>query len=177
MLILVILQTVAVLTTTTKLTKDCTVVSHGPRRPKKKKGNHLKDDEDDDKSIQDIVCMVLDNINKRKNNDDYLQHLSHMIRKNIDVRRNNNNNNFNINDEDIREIVCMVRANKNVDLPRNVFTVRQIGIRNCFNYNEYLYEINIGRDNTRTLPEFLNNLRQVFSYLINIMKYNASFGK
>ena len=144
---------------------------------KKKKGNDLKDDEDDDKSIQDIVCMVRDNINKRKNNDDYLQHLSHMIRKNIDVRRNNNNNNFNINDEDIREIVCMVRANKNVDLPRNVFTVRQIGIRNCFNYNEYLYEINIGRDNTRTLPEFLNNLRQVFSYLINIMKYNASFGK
>jgi hypothetical protein len=144
MLILVILQTGAVLTTTTKLTKDRTVVvSHGPRRAKKKKGNDLKDDEDDDKSIQDIVRMVRDNINKRKNNDDYLQHLSHMIRKNIDVRRNNNNNNFNINDEDIREIVCMVRANKNVDLPRNVFTVRQIGIRNCFNYNEYLYELTL----------------------------------
>jgi hypothetical protein len=135
---------------------------------KKRKRDDL---DEDDESIRKIVRMVRDNINKRKNNDDYLQCLSHMICKNIDVQRNNN---FNINDEDIREIVRMVRANKNVDVPRNVFTVRQIGIRNRFNYNEYIYEINIGRDNMSMLPEFLNNLHQVFSYLINIMKYSAS---
>ena len=63
-----------------------------------------------------------------------------------------------------------------INLSRNVFDVRQIGLRNRFNYNEYVYEVNIGADNMSTLPDFLNNLNQIFNYLINVMKYNASSG-
>jgi hypothetical protein len=61
-----------------------------------------------------------------------------MVRKNITSKKKNY---FNINDDDIKDLVKLVHANrkKNINLSRNVFDVRQIGLRNRFNYNEYVY--------------------------------------
>jgi hypothetical protein len=61
-----------------------------------------------------------------------------MVRKNITSKKKNY---FNINDDDIKDLVKLVHANrkKPINLSRNVFDVRQIGLRNRFNYNEYVY--------------------------------------
>ena len=83
--------------------------------------------------------------------------------------------NYDVEDRDIREISRIVEQNKkNVRIPRNAFSVDQIEIHRRFGYNEYIYNVKIGAGNVTTLPEFYDSLREVFSYLINIMNYIAS---
>jgi hypothetical protein len=86
---------------------------------------------------------------------------------------------FNINDKDILEIVCIVRASdkKNINVTPNIFSVNHTATRTRFSYNKYVCEVNVGSDNMSTLPDFLNNMRRMFSYFINVMKYKASSGK
>jgi hypothetical protein len=82
-----------------------------------------------------------------------------------------------ISDQQLLDIVCMVHANNNVCVPRSIFSAERVCVNTRFNHSEYIYEVTVGSNNMSTLPDFLNNMRCVFQYLINVMKYNASSGK
>ncbi|CAB4044265.1 Hypothetical predicted protein, partial [Paramuricea clavata] len=84
---------------------------------------------------------------------------------------------YDLSDEQLREIVRMVRANDDIEVPPTVFNLDSVRVNRRFNNNEYIYEINIGANNMTTLPGFLDNLRRVFQYLINLMRYNANSNK
>ena len=70
----------------------------------------------------------------------------------------------------------LIEQNKKSRTSSNAFTVERAYTHRRFGYNEYIYNVAIGANNASTLPDFLNNLREVFSYLINVMKYIASSG-
>ena len=76
---------------------------------------------------------------------------------------------FNIEDRDIQEIISLIDQNKKNRTSANAFTVERTHIHRRFGYNEYIYDVAIGANKASTLPDFLNNLREVFSYLINLM--------
>ena len=82
---------------------------------------------------------------------------------------------YDVQDRDIREILRIVEENrKNVRIGKSTFSVNQIQTHRRMGYNEYVYNVRIGAGNVTTLPEFYNSIREVFSYLINIMNYIAS---
>jgi Lhr-like helicase len=83
---------------------------------------------------------------------------------------------YNIEDRDIQEIISLIDRNKKNRTSANAFTVERTHTHRRFGYNEYVYDVAIGANKASTLPDFLNNLREVFSYLINVMKYIASSG-
>jgi hypothetical protein len=106
--------------------------------------------------------------------------IAQMSREN-NVQKNNSKKStskrkYNIEDRDIQEIVSLVQQNKKNRTSANAFTVERTHTHRRFGYNEYIYDVAIGANKASTLPDFLNNLREVFSYLINIMKYIASSG-
>jgi hypothetical protein len=111
--------------------------------------------------------------------DDNIREIIQMARDNIQQRNNSKRArqlNYNIEDRDIAEIVKLVRKNDKKTISKNIFNVNRVNVHRRFGYNENVYEVSIGPNNASTLPEFLENLRQTFSYLINIMKYIASSG-
>jgi hypothetical protein len=80
---------------------------------------------------------------------------------------------YDIDKADIEELVKTIQA-KRKKLKPNTFKIsQQVGHRR-FGYNEYVYDVSIGPNNMTTLLEFLECLREVFNYLINIMRYIAS---
>jgi hypothetical protein len=82
---------------------------------------------------------------------------------------------YNVQDRNILEILRIVEENrKNVRIGKSTFSVNQIQTHRRMGYNEYVYNVRIGAGNVTTLPEFYNSIREVFSYLINIMNYIAS---
>jgi hypothetical protein len=104
--------------------------------------------------------------------------IAQMSREN-NVQKNNSKKStskrkYTIEDRDIHEIVALVQQNKKNKTVANAFTVERTHTNRRFGYNEYIYDVAIGANKASTLPDFLNNLREVFSYLINIMKYIAS---
>ena len=122
-----------------------------------------------EKNIQEIARMVGEN-NRKKN----LAKLANMVKNNTARRRRRQPNiSYGIEDRDIRELAILVKRNRNMNVPRTTFSVRQIRTHQRFGYNEYIFYVNVGSENMRTLPEFLINLRKVFEYLINTMKYYA----
>ena len=121
-----------------------------------------------EKNIQEIARMVGEN-NRKKN----LAKLANMVKNNTARRRRQPNISYGIEDRDIRELAILVKRNRNMNVPRTTFSVRQIRTHQRFGYNEYIFDVNVGSENMRTLPEFLINLRKVFEYLINTMKYYA----
>jgi hypothetical protein len=161
------------------------VAYHGVTDGKKKKGKQRStivdkktvdlvskifdnlNNEQREKNIREIASMVADN-NKKK----HLAKLANMVKNNVTCRRQRQN--YRIEDRDIRELARLVRENKNINVPRTTFSIRQIRTHQRFGYNEYIFDINVGSENMRTtLPDFLTNLRKVFQYLINTMKYYA----
>ena len=161
---------------------------------KKRKGNDGQP-VNDEKYVNDIVRMVLDNVHKKQreknirdiahmvvenNNEKNILKLARMVVENNPLNRQQlaqgNKNNYKIDDHDIHEIVRLVKANENIHVPRSVFFVEPMRTHERFNYTEFIYDVNIGSENTNTLPEFFTNLRQVFEYLINTMKYHAGLG-
>jgi hypothetical protein len=109
--------------------------------------------------LVEIAQMSRDN-NVKKNNS----------KKSTDKRK------YNIEDRDIQEIISLIEQNKKNRTSSNAFTVERTHIHRRFGYNEYISYVAIGANNASTLPDFLNNLREVFNYLINVMKYIASSG-
>ena len=81
--------------------------------------------------------------------------------------------NYRIEARDIEDIAKRVRANRG-KMKRKLFNIKQLEGHRRLGYNEYIYDVSIGPANTSTLPDFLNNLREVFNYLINVMRYIAS---
>jgi hypothetical protein len=119
-----------------------------------------------EKNIQEIARMVGENTRKKN-----LAKLANMVKNNTARRRQPNS--YGIEDRDIRELAILVKRNSKLVVPRTTFSVRQIRTHQRFGYNEYIFYVNVGSENMRTLPEFLINLRKVFEYLINTMKYYA----
>ena len=108
--------------------------------------------------------------NNRKKN---LSKLADMVKNNTALCRRQSNISYDIEDRDIRELASLVKRSSNMNVPRTAFSVRQIRSHQRFGYNKYIFDVNVGSENMRTLPDFLINLRKVFEYLINTMKYYA----
>jgi hypothetical protein len=62
---------------------------------------------------------------------------------------------YDLSDEQLLEIVRMVRANNAIEVPPTVFNLHSVRINRHFNNNEYVYEINIGQNNMDMLPEYV----------------------
>ena len=92
----------------------------------------------------------------------------------INSKKSTTKRKYNVEDHDIQEIISLVDINKKNKTAANAFTVERTHTHRRFGYNEYIYDVAIGANKASTLPDFLNNLREVFSYLINLMKYIAS---
>ena len=93
----------------------------------------------------------------------------------IAAKQSREKRSYNVQDRHIREILRIVEENrKNVRIGKSTFSVNQIQTHHRLGYNEYVYNVRIGAGNVTTLPEFYNSIREVFSYLINIMNYIAS---
>jgi hypothetical protein len=110
------------------------------------------------KLIADIANMARDNELQR-----------------VATRQSREKRTFNVEDRDIHEIARIVERNrKDVRIPKNAFSVNHVQTHRRLGYNEYIYNIRIGAGNVSTLPELYGALREVFSYLINVMNYIAS---
>ena len=93
----------------------------------------------------------------------------------IATKQSRKKRSYNVQNRDIREILSIVEKNrKNVRIGKRTFSINQIQTHRRMGYNEYIYNVRIGAGNVTTLPEFYNSIREVFSYLINIMNYIAS---
>ena len=138
-----------------------------------------------DEDLSEIVNMVRKNKSIGRGHiqitPELVVEIAQMSRQN-NVQKNNSKKStakrkYNIEDRDIQEIISLIDQNKkNSRTSANAFTVERTHIHRCFGYNEYIYDVAIGANRASTLPDFLNNLREVFSYLINVMKYIASSG-
>ncbi|CAB4013528.1 Hypothetical predicted protein [Paramuricea clavata] len=124
------------------------------------------DREKREKNIEEIAKMVVDRNNKQN-----LSKLADMVKNTKSLYREKRN--YNIEDRDIVELAALVRSHRNISLPRTSFSVRQIRTHERFGYTEYIFDVNVGSEHMRSLPDFLVNLRSVFDYLINTMMYYA----
>jgi hypothetical protein len=79
------------------------------------------------------------------------------------------NNSFNIADDQLKQIVRMIRTTQSRRIPAQIFSAELAHVNTRFNHQELIYNINVGSNNMNSLPELL-----VFQYLINVMKYNAN---
>ena len=91
----------------------------------------------------------------------YIREIANMARANVEQRNNLRRANandaersFNIDDNDIREMIRLVRNNNNNRIPDNVFNVERVRLHRRFNYNEYIYNVTIGGNNHSMLPDF-----------------------
>jgi hypothetical protein len=83
-------------------------------------------------------------------------------------------NSFDITDEQLHDIVRMIRTTQSRPIPAQIFSAELAHVNTRFNHRELIYNISIGSNNMNSLPELLENFRRVFQYLINVMKYNAN---
>ena len=83
-------------------------------------------------------------------------------------------NSFDIADEQLKQIVRMIRTTQSRRVPAQIFSAELAHVNTRFNHQELIYNINVGSNNMNSLPELLENLRRVFQYLINVMKYYAN---
>ena len=83
-------------------------------------------------------------------------------------------NSFDITDEQLRDIVRMIRTTQSRPIPAQIFSAELAHVNTRFNHRELIYNISVGSNNMNSLPELLENFRRVFEYLINVMKYNAN---
>ncbi|CAB3982341.1 DNA polymerase [Paramuricea clavata] len=131
----------------------------------------------DENMLQDIIKMVRKNKNSRiELTPQVIVDIAQMAKDNIkQLRRNKKGKraHYRIEARDIAEIAELVKENRK-KIKKKIFHVKQIAGHRRWGYNEYVYDVKIGPANTSTLPAFLNSLREVFNYLINIMKYIAS---
>jgi hypothetical protein len=84
------------------------------------------------------------------------------------------NNSFDITDEQLHDIVRMIRTTQSRPIPARIFSAELARVNTRFNHRELIYNISVGSNNMSSLPELLENFRRVFEYLINVMKYNAN---
>ena len=67
-------------------------------------------------------------------------------------------NPFDISDEQILEIVHIVRENErnglDIDIPHSVFSIQQTCVNTRFNHSEFIYAVSVGRDSASMLPDF-----------------------
>jgi hypothetical protein len=104
-------------------------------------------------------------------NENLLKDIVRIIRtrnKSVPVR------DYDISNEQIREIVNIIKTNQNKRVRPEIFAAELLRINRRFNHNEFIYNITVGRNNTSSLPNFLESMNRVFTYLINVMNYNAS---
>ena len=134
----------------------------------------------DEKTLRDIVKLVRNNSRRKTQHFNItpqdIVEIAKMSRTNMEQRRVSvkfPRSHYNIDKIDIEKLVTLIES-KRKKLKANTFKIRQVEGHRRFGYNEYVYDVSIGADNTNTLPKFLANLREVFNYLINIMQYIAS---
>jgi hypothetical protein len=132
----------------------------------------------DDQNIGDILKLVRKNAKRPviKLTPQMLVDIAKMARANVEQLRaskKGKRSNYHVEARDIRDIAKRVRANRG-KMKRKLFNIKQLEGHRRLGYNEYVYDVSIGPANTSTLPDFLNNLREVFNYLINVTRYIAS---
>ncbi|CAB3984018.1 DNA polymerase [Paramuricea clavata] len=88
--------------------------------------------------------------------------------------RNHTVPNYDISNEQIHELVDIIRTNQTRRIRPEVFSAELLHVNRRFNHNEFIYNINVGRNNASSLPDFLQSMNTVFKYLINVMNFNAS---
>ena len=134
---------------------------------KRKRNNSL-----DDEKMSEIVKMVRKNKSIGRGHiaitPELIVEIAEMSREN-NVQKNNSKKStskrkYNIEDRDIQEIISLVQKNKKNRTFANAFTVERTHTHRRFGYNEYIYDVAIGANKVSTLPDFLNNLRELFSY-------------
>ncbi|CAB4036310.1 DNA polymerase [Paramuricea clavata] len=85
---------------------------------------------------------------------------------------------FEISDEQLEDIVRMIRTTRNTRVPAQIFNAELVRVNTRFNHSEYIYNINVSSHNMSTLPELLDNMHRVSQYLINvILNYKAKSSK
>jgi hypothetical protein len=131
----------------------------------------------DEGTLRDIAKMVRRNSKRHFDiTPQDIVEIAKMSQANMRQRRGAvkfSRNHYNVDKIDIENLVGLIEA-KRRKLKTNTFKIRQLAGHIRLGYNEYLYEVSIGPNNTGTLPDFLSNLREVFNYFINIMNYIAS---
>ncbi|CAB3985445.1 DNA polymerase, partial [Paramuricea clavata] len=116
---------------------------------------------------------------KRKRNDDdeddddvdgaLVQDIVRIIRT-----RNHTVPNYDISNEQIHDLVDIIRTKQTRRVRPEVFSAELLRVNRRFNHNEFIYNISVGRNNASSLPDFLESMNTVFKYLINVMNFNAS---
>ncbi len=104
-----------------------------------------------DEDISDIVRIIKSNSRKRARKYDFT------------------------NDE-IQNIVRIMKQSKGlpVNTPSSVFSVEFLRNNIHFQHDEAIYKINVDKNNMQTLPDFLNSVKQVFQYFINVAKFMSN---
>ena len=156
------------------------MASSSQKRKRKISEESTKRPKIDEGTIQDIVNMVSENSVRKTRYFDVtprdIVDIAKMAQLNEQQRirsTNKTRRHYDIDKADIEELVKTIQA-KRKKLKPNTFKIsQQVGHRR-FGYNEYVYDVSIGPNNMTTLLEFLECLREVFNYLINIMRYIAS---
>lgn len=89
------------------------------------------------------------------------------------------NTNFDFTDNEINEIVQAMRKNSGIviNTPDTLFNVTLLRTNIRFNRDENIFRITVEKDKLQTLPDFLNNIRNVFQYFINVAKVMSSSPK
>ncbi|CAB3987888.1 DNA polymerase [Paramuricea clavata] len=140
----------------------------------------LSDEKKREQSIRQLAKMIegnnrKDNLRKlagmyveRNNQKNKLSKLAGMVKNNRRTRGS-----YVIEDRDIRELARIVKSRSNMNIPKTVFNIDLLRTHVRFGYNEYIYNVDIGSEHLHTLPDFYNNLRTVFEYLLNCMHYYA----
>jgi uncharacterized tellurite resistance protein B-like protein len=75
---------------------------------------------------------------------------------------------FDITDEQLHDIVRMIRTTQSRPIPAQIFSAELAHVNTRFNHCELIYNISVGSNNMNSLPE-LENFRRVFQYLINVI--------
>ncbi len=83
---------------------------------------------------------------------------------------------YNFTNDEIQNIARIMRQNKGlpVNMGSSVFHVEFLRNNIHFQHDEAIYRINIDKDNMQTLPDFLNSVKQVFQYFINVAKFMSN---
>jgi hypothetical protein len=126
-------------------------------------GKRLKINE---KTLEEILKLVRKNENRPVINitPQTLVDIAKMAQANVKQLRSSKKgkrSNYRIEAQDIADIAKRVRANRS-KIKRKLFNIKQLEGHRRLGYNEYIYDVSIGPANTSTLPDFLNNLCEVF---------------
>ena len=85
---------------------------------------------------------------------------------------------YDFTNDEIQSIARIMKRRRGLPLniPNSVFSVEFLRNNIHFQHDEAIYQIDVNKDNMQTLPDFLNSVKQVFQYFINVAKFMSNSG-